>query len=132
MPRTSQPRDPTRFTRADLQRLERAADLYLQDCYRKGTAARVSEFATYLHVSRPYLSRAIRRITGDSATAFLRARQLRRAQHLLETSRLTVGRIAVASAFGTARTLRRFFRIAVGMSPEAYRNEVTKCQSTNR
>lgn len=44
-------RPPRILTHAHFQRLERASDHYLQACYRKKTAVRASEFASYLNVT---------------------------------------------------------------------------------
>lgn len=111
----------------DRQRLERAAALYLQDCYRRRTAARVSEFAQYVQKTRPHLSRAIRAIAGQTASAFLRARQFARARQLLESTSLGIDQIAAACAFGTSRSFFRSFRREFGITPGAYRREVTDC-----
>lgn len=103
------------------QRLERAVTLYLDDCYRRLSVARVSELAIYLLRTRPHISRAIRAITGQSASQYLRARQFQRAKSLLSESDLRVAQIAAMSAFGTARSFYRCFRRTFGMSPTAYR-----------
>src|SRR5438270_4988256 len=86
---------------ADRQRLERAADLYLHACYGTQTAARAKEFAEYLRVTRPHLSRRTPQLIGMPIRDFLRSRQLAYAQQLLRTTPLSVDQIAVASAFGT-------------------------------
>jgi AraC-like DNA-binding protein len=114
---------------AERQRLERAFELYLEDCYARRTAARVSECADYLGISRPHLSRATRRVAGQTAREYLRGRQLAHAKRLLAASPYaTTEQIALASAFGTRRTFERIFRHAFGLSPDAYRDEITKCR----
>jgi hypothetical protein len=50
------PRPPRRFTPAHRQRLDRAANHYLQQCYRNRTPVRASAFATFLGMTHPYLS----------------------------------------------------------------------------
>lgn len=108
------------------QRLERAAELYLRECYRKRTAARADEFAEYLRLARPYLSRVVPEVLGVPLRDFLRQRQLEYARHLLETTPLSTVQIAVAAAFGTRPTFYRCFVEAYGMTPGAYRRQVTK------
>lgn len=108
------------------QRLERAAELYLQDCYRKRTAARADEFAEYLSVTRPYLSRIVPDVLGVPLRDFLRQRQLAYAQRLLTTTTLSTVEIAEAAAFGTRPTFYRCFVAAFGMTPGQYRDQVTE------
>lgn len=114
---------------AQLRRLERATEHYLDACYRARTAARVSEFAVFLRVSQPYLSRIVPEIAGQPVRDFLRARQLAHAVGLLRSTPLRVAEIAIECAFGTASTFHRCFVRAFGKTPAAYRDEVTKCES---
>ncbi|HVR40447.1 MAG TPA: helix-turn-helix domain-containing protein [Thermoanaerobaculia bacterium] len=118
-----------RFTHAHRQRLERAAEIYLRDCYRKRTAARASEFASFMGLTQPYLSRIVPEIMGMPVRDFLRARQLAYAAELLRSTPLPVHQIALASAFGTKSTFHRCFVLAFGKTPSAYRDEVMKRDS---
>ena len=108
------------------QRLERAAELYLMSCYERRTAARADEFAEHLRRSRPYLSRIVPEVLGVSLRVFLRERQLTYARHLLETTNRSTVVIGHAAGFGTHPTFYRCFKKAFGMTPGAYRNQVTK------
>jgi AraC-like DNA-binding protein len=119
VPGTSRPRD-------ERARLVRSAVLYLAHCYRTRTAARTDEFAAFLGVSRPYLSRHIQERLGVSPLDFLRRQQLDYARRLLATTPLSIDEIAVASAFGTPWTFYRCFKSAYGTTPAQYRREVTK------
>jgi AraC-like DNA-binding protein len=120
---------PKRFTHRDRQRLERAGDHYLRACYRQRTAARASELAAFLGVTPPYLSRIVSAILGVTARDFLRRRQLAYAAERLRTTRLSIHELALASAFGTASTFHRCFVSVYGITPGAYRRQVTKCES---
>lgn len=113
---------------AQLQRLERAREHYLEECYHGRTAARVSEFAVFLGVTQPYLSRIVPEIAGLSVRDFLRARQLARAADLLRSTPLRIDQVAIESAFGTPSTFHRCFVRAFRKTPAAYREEVTKCE----
>ena len=108
------------------QRLVRARELYLRDCYRKRTAARADEFSEHLRVTRPYLSRMAPQALGMPVRDFLRQGQLEYAKKLLETTPLSTVQIAYAAAFGTRQTFYRCFKAAFGMTPGAYRKQVTK------
>src|SRR5215210_3416706 len=94
----------TRSREADRYRLEEAAEFYLRACYGTRTAARAEEFAEYLRLTRPYLSRRVAELIGMPVRDFLRQRQLAYAQRLLLTTPLSVEQIALASAFGTGWT----------------------------
>lgn len=122
--------EKTIFSGQDQRRLERAADHYLLRCYRDQTAARVTEFAQYLELTQPYLSRYVAAITGLSVRDFLRRRQLGYASYLLQAApTLSIRAVAVASGFGTPSTFHRCFKAAYGSSPAAYR-EVMKCDTS--
>jgi AraC-like DNA-binding protein len=120
MARTTR-RGRTRATGA--QRLERAADLYLHACYGTRTAARADEFAAYLRMARPHLSRLVPQILGTSLHEFLRRRQLDHAKMLLRSTPLSIDDVALASAFGTPWTFYRCFRSAFGVTPARYRQK---------
>jgi AraC-like DNA-binding protein len=108
------------------QRIERAADLYLEECYARRTAARVSELAQQLELTREHVTRTVSDSLGMSLLEFLRARQLRRAQHLLRTTSLSTVQIAAASGFGTTPAFYRSFKAAFRMTPGQYRSQITK------
>jgi len=107
-------------------RLERAADLYLEECYARRTAARATEFARQLAFSREHLTRAASEATGMSLRDLLRTRQLHRAEKLLRTTSHSTAQIGAACAFGTRTTFYRAFRAAFGMTPWEYRRKITK------
>ncbi|HEX3581729.1 MAG TPA: helix-turn-helix domain-containing protein [Thermoanaerobaculia bacterium] len=120
--------EATHFRYRDRQRIERAAEHYLRACYRARTAARASEFASYLGVSAPYLSRLVAAAAATPVREFLRRRQLAYAEQLLRSTPLSVAHIAIASAFGTPATFYRCFAKAFGDTPASYR-EVMKCET---
>lgn len=109
------------LTVTDKRRLERAVDLYLHACYGTRTAARADEFAAYLRMARPHLSRLAPQILGTSLHEFLRHRQLDHAKMLLRSTPLSIDDVALASAFGTPWTFYRCFRSAFGVTPAQYR-----------
>jgi AraC-like DNA-binding protein len=118
---TRRPRKPRSFTHAHRQRLERAAEHYLRNCYRNNSAARASEFAMELGLTPEYVSWLATRILGKSLHAFLREKQVAYAARLLKTSPLSVEEIALRSGFGTAATLYRWFIATYEVPPGAFR-----------
>jgi AraC-like DNA-binding protein len=115
-------RRPRTFTHAHRQRLERAAEHYLQYCYGQRTAARASEFAEYLDVTHAYLSRIVPEIAGMTLRSFLRQKQLAYASRLLRRAApLPIREIAIRCGFGTVSTFYRCFEVAYGRPPGSFR-----------
>jgi AraC-like DNA-binding protein len=113
-------------TDRDRKRLDRTVEHYLQYCYRKRTAARVSELAQSIHASRGYLNRLAIGTFGLTIRDLLRQHQLERAAQLLRATPLTSSEIAQASGFGTISTFHRCFTRAYGQTPAVYRAEGDK------
>jgi transcriptional regulator GlxA family with amidase domain len=67
------------------------------------------------------LSRHFRAQTGTTPARWLFVQRVRRAQHLLETSTLSIERIAAEAGFGSTAAFRERFRRVVGASPRDYR-----------
>lgn len=81
----------------------------------------VRELARRAGMSPRNLARHFHAVTGTSPLRWLLTQRVRRAQELLETSRLSVEQIASRTGMGTATTLRRHFSQQVGVPPETYR-----------
>jgi AraC-like DNA-binding protein len=111
---------------AERQRFERALESYLHGCFERRSAARVSEFASSLGVSRSYLARVFPSVLGQTVREALRTRQLAEAERLLRTTGRSTLDIALAAGFGTQMTFFRVFSASRGMKPEEYREKWTK------
>src|SRR5258706_13041666 len=85
---------------ADRQRFERALESYLHSCFARRSAARVSEFAQSLGVSRSYLARVFPSVLGQTVHEALRARQLEQAELLLRSTALSTRDVATAAGCG--------------------------------
>lgn len=109
------------FTHVHRQRLDRAAEHYLRDCFRRSTRATVTEFAAILGCHPDYLTRTAGTILGASLLDYLRRKQLEEARRLIAVTTLTMREIALRAGFGTVSTFYRHFREAHGMSPGAFR-----------
>src|SRR5918912_4049778 len=118
--RSASPR-PRSFTHADRQRLERAIQHYLRDCYKRVTSARVSECAAFVGWTVPYLSRIATEILGMPVLDYMRRSQVAFAVRLLRTTPLPAEEIALRAAFGSVPTFYRWFRAVEGMTPAAFR-----------
>ena len=114
-------RPPPRPTREIRQRLERIVEVYLKDCYRARSVARVSELAGLLERNRPTFSRQCVEVFGKPLVKVLRDRQLAYAAKLLKTSILSVNDVAAEAGFGHRSSFHRQFRRRFGSSPGEYR-----------
>ena len=112
--------------RDDVGSLARA---YLQECFERQSAPRVSELAARLGVSRSQLNEYFRCAHDMTASAFLKNEQIEEAKRLLRETGLTLAEIAYRAGFGTRRTLYRAFLRVTGMTPDQYRRA---CQNVSR
>jgi len=106
---------------ASRQWYERIFEMYVADCCKGRTVARVSELADLMGTTRPAVSRLVLQLFGRPLRDILRERQLAYAAHLLTTTPLPVVEVGKAAAFGHATTFFRVFRKHFGMTPEEYR-----------
>ncbi len=81
----------------------------------------LAEIAQRAASSTRTLGRRFLEQTGSSPLQWLLNARVRRAQHLLETTSLSVKQVAAACGFGSAATFRARFGKLVGTSPQAYR-----------
>jgi transcriptional regulator GlxA family with amidase domain len=73
------------------------------------------------------LGRRFREQVGTTPALWVARARVRRAQRLLETTRLPVERIASEVGFGSPAVLREHFGRIVGTSPLAYRRSFQAC-----
>lgn len=81
----------------------------------------VDRLADVAHMSRRSFVRNFRTATGTTPAAWVRSRRLDEARRLLETTDLSVERIAAACGLGSAVTLRQNFAASFGSTPSGYR-----------
>lgn len=117
----TQNKKPRTFTHADRQRFERAAEIYLEECYRQKRRVRGKEFAATLDMTPEYASWLAARVLGRPLLDWFRGRQVEYAARLLERTPLSVEEIAALAGFGTRSTLHRAFVKAKGITPAGYR-----------
>ena len=73
------------------------------------------------NMSRRTFTRRFKETTGTTVTQWLNAERVMRAQALLETSDMSIEKIAYAVGFGTPLTFRQQFNLLIRMSPSEYR-----------
>ena len=77
--------------------------------------------ARHAAMSTRTLSRRFREQAGTTTALWVTGSRVRRAQRLLETTDLSVERVAAEAGFGSAAVLRERFGRIVGTGPQAYR-----------
>ncbi|MEV5958622.1 helix-turn-helix domain-containing protein [Streptomyces sp. NPDC051987] len=80
------------------------------------------ELADHARMSQRTFARRFQEETGTSPGRWLIQQRVHRARHLLETSELSVDRVAAEVGFATGTSLRQHLHAAIGVSPQAYRN----------
>ncbi|MFD7702865.1 GlxA family transcriptional regulator [Streptomyces caelestis] len=81
----------------------------------------LEDMARHAHMSVRTFTRRFRDEVGTSPLQWLLQCRLNQARRLLESTDLTVTRVATASGFGDAVALRKHFSSHLGLSPLAYR-----------
>ena len=84
----------------------------------------VQALADELAMSQRTLSRHVREATGRSTLALVQSVRLNRARMLIESSRMTIDRVAEAVGYEDATALRRLMRKVSGTNPSQYRPAV--------
>ena len=85
---------------------------------------KTEDIARYVGLNRSYLSALFKEQTGLSPLNYIQRSRLTKAQHLLESSRLSVASIAYACGYQQPESLMKIFRQQYGMSPSAYRKMI--------
>lgn len=86
----------------------------------------VDAIAAHAAMSPRSLARHFRAATGTTPHQWLTDRRVEQARRLLETTDLSVDRVADASGLGSAANLRTRLRDAVGVTPTAYRQRFAR------
>ncbi|MDT0615830.1 GlxA family transcriptional regulator [Streptomyces lancefieldiae] len=81
----------------------------------------LADIAAHAGMSTRTLIRRFREQTGTTPLQWLHRARIRQAQHLLETTRHSVDRIAGQVGFGSPTAFRDRFKRTTGVSPHAYR-----------
>ncbi len=81
----------------------------------------LASMAVQAQMSVRTFSRRFKAETGQSPGTWLLQQRVRHACHLLETTDLSVDRVAESAGLGTAASLRHHLRSELGVSPLAYR-----------
>jgi AraC-like DNA-binding protein len=102
-----------------------AAESYLLECRARATSVRASEFAHNMNRTPTQLAREFHHSVGSTVKDYFSLRQIEHAKELLCNTARSTAHIASAAGFGTARSFYRAFRRAAGLSPTAFRKEMS-------
>ena len=83
----------------------------------------LESIAASLYISKSYLCRIFRRVTGEAFADYLRRVRLEQACRLLRETELTAEQIVYACGLRDIPTFYRTFKERMGMTPNAYRQE---------
>lgn len=86
----------------------------------------VSELARMALMSERSFMRRFKQATGATPADWLIQARVDRARELLETTALSIDRIAAQTGFGSAITMRHHFRRKLGLSPRGYRDRFAR------
>ena len=89
----------------------------------------VPALARRARMSERTFARRFREETGLTPATWVTQQRLHLAQHLLETTDLTVDVIATRAGFGTGASLRKHCAATLGVSPQAYRRTFRGAES---
>lgn len=84
----------------------------------------IAFYADRLHVSRPYLSRIIRQVSGKTVNIYIKEALLTEAKRLLVFTDLAIKSIAESLGFADQSSFGKFFKKEIGVSPLNFRNEI--------
>ncbi len=87
---------------------------------------KVSDYADRLAVTPTHLTRVMRQVTGQPASAAIEDRLIREARRNLAYSNLSISEIAYELGFDDPAYFSRVFSRATGMAPRAFRAHIEK------
>ena len=90
----------------------------------------LESIAASLYISKSYLCRIFRRVTGESFGDYLRRVRLEQACRLLRETDMTAEQIVYACGLRDIPTFYRTFKERMGMTPNTYRQEERPAEET--
>lgn len=91
---------------------------YIEENYRSGE---LTELAEQLHYDIYWLSREIKKRTGNNFTELVQIKRLNHAAFLLKNTTLSISEIAIRVGYENSSYFHRIFREKYGMTPKKYR-----------
>lgn len=119
------------FLERPVDSTERSALSKLLDTVRRRLhePLRIRQLARWAAMSERTFMRRFRAATGVSPATWITGLRLDRARELLESTQLSIDRVAAQAGLGSAITMRHHFQRRVGLSPLEYRRRFSQSQS---
>ncbi len=92
----------------------------------------VTEMAKSAGMSPRSFNRHFKAATGQSPNAWLTAERVAHSRLLLETTKLSIDRVADAAGFGSPESYRLHFKRATGIAPSLYRERFAADEESSR
>ncbi len=92
---------------------------HIQDNIEKDLS--IVSLSELVHFNPSYLSRLFKQVTGINLSDFISEAKLNKARDLLEKTNLKVHEIAASVGYESPSYFNRFFKKAIGMTPQEYR-----------
>jgi AraC-like DNA-binding protein len=86
---------------------------------------RLADLAALVGLSETYFSHAFKAATGLPPHRWVMHARVRKAQHFLSSTDLTLSAVAASSGFSDQAHLTRVFKAVIGTTPAAWRRDKT-------
>ncbi len=101
----------------------RRLEVFVDEAISNGVAPRQAAASEVVNLERHYFCAYFKKHTGVKYGEWLAGKMVGRAKELLSRSDDTVETVATECGFGSARSLRRWFKHFEGVSPSQWRRE---------
>ena len=112
---------PDRIVHASKYKIVHEIILYIQDHYAEECS--LDEIASQFYISRAYLTRVFKLITGFTIKEYLTLCRVRNAKTLLQTTNLSITEIAARTGFGNITNFEKNFKNMTSLTPLQYRKQ---------
>ena len=86
----------------------------------------VEEIAGYVGLNRSYLSALFKKHTGLSPLQYIQTSRITKAEHMLQSSNLSIAAIANSCGYQNPESFMKIFKRSFGVSPSAYRKQFSE------
>ena len=86
----------------------------------------VESLSAHLCISRVQLYKRMISLTGTTPSEYLRAKRITYAEHLIQTTGLTISEVAYKVGFNNPRYFSKYFQEAYGVTPSQYKKKLNE------
>ena len=114
------------MTDADRKFLEQV-DIYIRDNMSDPDTS-VESLSAHLCISRVQLYKRMISLTGTTPSEYLRSKRITYAEHLIQTTDLTISEVAYKVGFNNPRYFSKYFQDAYGVTPSQYKKSLNESE----